>query len=249
MTRPNTYRKPRIGSGWITGYRGKHVASLNSMRTMPRRGCLPKKHTPVDKMKKTPPWPPHYTPQMAAVSYCDGIYVDMHCDEREVWHNAVKAPGMSGYDLWMKESLYAVTRGFRPPQTPTPSGGFSVPYILNVHKERALAICCANICSYVHVDLINDIDAETMEIRLCVSQPYQVKYWPDTDIALCFIANGPHYSYTPPVVLNAFVSWNAVYHLVVPKTNTYYASVRRLHHPPLAESDYKGFNLTGLPPA
>lgn len=57
--------------------------------------------------------------------YCDAVYQQMTAGQRAPWKAAVKKPAMSGYTLWMKESIHLATQGYYLPDAPSPSGGFS----------------------------------------------------------------------------------------------------------------------------
>lgn len=60
-----------------------------------------------------------------AFTLCDERYQNMTEDERDTWRNATKKPGISGYELWMKECLYSMIHYKTMPITPTESGGFT----------------------------------------------------------------------------------------------------------------------------
>jgi hypothetical protein len=55
----------------------------------------------------------------------DALWQTMTEENRELWRAAVKAPQMSGYDVWMKEALYLCNRGINLPDAPGPGGGYS----------------------------------------------------------------------------------------------------------------------------
>ncbi len=57
--------------------------------------------------------------------YCDAVYQQFTEAEKQVWRNAVKKRGMSGYNLWMKESMALAAQGFYLPDVPSPSGGYA----------------------------------------------------------------------------------------------------------------------------
>jgi len=65
------------------------------------------------------------TPSQAIFSHADALYTSFDSPTRKAWRQAVKAPQMSGYDLWMKEATSLMHQGYRPNQTPSHSGGFS----------------------------------------------------------------------------------------------------------------------------
>jgi hypothetical protein len=60
----------------------------------------------------------------------DALWQTMTEEQRELWRAAVKAPKMSGYDVWMKEALSLCTRGLNLPDRPGPGGGYSAMYAL-----------------------------------------------------------------------------------------------------------------------
>lgn len=46
-------------------------------------------------------------------------------NQRQVWRDAVRRPGMSGYDLYMSENMHCFHDGDGGPAGPSPSGGYS----------------------------------------------------------------------------------------------------------------------------
>ncbi len=61
----------------------------------------------------------------AAWKLADATWVGMTEAEQQVWIDALKKPGMSGYDLFMKEAVTCMIAGNNSPITPSISGGWS----------------------------------------------------------------------------------------------------------------------------
>lgn len=57
--------------------------------------------------------------------HADTLYTTLSKAKRAEWKAAVKRPGMSGYDLFMKEAVALLAKGKRPPDHPSISGGWS----------------------------------------------------------------------------------------------------------------------------
>jgi hypothetical protein len=64
-------------------------------------------------------------PQNAVFQKADALYQTFTEPQRRQWKAAVKAPHMSGYDLWMKESMTLMMSGQPPNLIPSHSGGWS----------------------------------------------------------------------------------------------------------------------------
>lgn len=83
-----------------------------------------KPHKPADR----PDDDPRNCPCKAFKS-CDAQWVAMTEAQKAVWIGAVKKPGMSGYDLWMKECLTCYNDGLPSPGEPSASGGYSTSFV------------------------------------------------------------------------------------------------------------------------
>jgi len=68
-------------------------------------------------------------PQNAAFAHADKLYQELTQEQRKLWHDAVKKPHMTGYDLWMKENLSHLLQGYKPSLTPSTSGGWSCKHL------------------------------------------------------------------------------------------------------------------------
>lgn len=55
----------------------------------------------------------------------DKIYSNWPEHKKQVWRDAVKKPGISGYTLWMKECLHLWGKGEYAPDVPSISGGYT----------------------------------------------------------------------------------------------------------------------------
>ncbi|MBA7536907.1 hypothetical protein ES705_29172 [subsurface metagenome] len=60
-----------------------------------------------------------------AFTLCDKHYQQMNSDEKKKWKDALKKPGMSAYELYMKECLCSLIGNGHFPYKPSQSGGFS----------------------------------------------------------------------------------------------------------------------------
>ncbi|MBA7543016.1 hypothetical protein ES705_35342 [subsurface metagenome] len=60
----------------------------------------------------------------------DAIWVSQVEPWRQLWRNALKKPGMSGYDLWMKEALTLCSQQKYLPDVPSISGGWSTSKVI-----------------------------------------------------------------------------------------------------------------------
>ena len=60
-----------------------------------------------------------------AFLYCDRHWQTLSPEQKREWQLAVKAPGKSGYDVYMKEALTLCMQQGVLPQCPSPSGGYS----------------------------------------------------------------------------------------------------------------------------
>ncbi|MBA7534182.1 hypothetical protein ES705_26428 [subsurface metagenome] len=60
----------------------------------------------------------------------DAIWVAQSENWRQMWREALKKPGMSGYDLWMKEALTLCSQGNNLPDVPSISGGWSTAKVI-----------------------------------------------------------------------------------------------------------------------
>jgi hypothetical protein len=66
-------------------------------------------------------------------SSADKIYSGWPDSKKDVWRDAVKKPVMSGYTLWMKECLFAWSKGWYAPDVPSISGGYSCRRVVPGH--------------------------------------------------------------------------------------------------------------------
>ncbi|MBA7540040.1 hypothetical protein ES705_32329 [subsurface metagenome] len=57
--------------------------------------------------------------------HADALWVSQPDAWRQTWRDALKKPGMSGYDLWMKEALTLCSQNKYLPDEPSISGGWS----------------------------------------------------------------------------------------------------------------------------
>ncbi len=60
----------------------------------------------------------------------DAIWVNQGESWRQKWRDALKKPGMSGYDLWMKEALTLCSQNKNLPDDPSISGGWSTAKVI-----------------------------------------------------------------------------------------------------------------------
>lgn len=76
------------------------------------------------------PRPRPYRPFMGSIftsfRMADEQYQKFTTATRMEWRKAVKKRHTSSYDLWMKEALFNLYRGYKPPDHPSIHGGYSV---------------------------------------------------------------------------------------------------------------------------
>ncbi len=63
--------------------------------------------------------------------------------QRQVWRDAVRRPGISGYDMYMSENMHCFHDGDGGPDGPSPSGGYST---VNVVCDAPDGIECPEAC-------------------------------------------------------------------------------------------------------
>jgi hypothetical protein len=71
----------------------------------------------------------------------DAYYSDMPEERKQVWRDAVVAPRMSGYTLFMKEALYCLAKGWSIPYSPSESGGFSTRFVPDPRDRSPWYMC------------------------------------------------------------------------------------------------------------
>jgi len=58
-------------------------------------------------------------------TYADAIWQSFTSEQKAEWQAAIKAPGVSNYDIWMKEALWHCQQYEYLPDHPSASGGYS----------------------------------------------------------------------------------------------------------------------------
>lgn len=108
---------PIIPNVLATGFRGRSGQTI--YRKCPgKRGTATRR---TDRSNRT------HRPKTSchALKFCDAEYSKAPESVKNIWRTAATAPNISGYDLWMKESLRLATQGYCPPDLPSDSGGFT----------------------------------------------------------------------------------------------------------------------------
>ena len=88
-----------------------------------------RKHGPAARRKKPHSTDVHRSPKQKcpceSFTICDLSYQNMSGPDKSLWKAALKKPGMSAYELYMKECLSTAMRTATYPECPSVSGGFS----------------------------------------------------------------------------------------------------------------------------
>ncbi|MBA7539852.1 hypothetical protein ES705_32137 [subsurface metagenome] len=88
-----------------------------------------KKHGASSRAKRAHKKDTHRTPRQKcpceAFTLCDLAYQRMSAEDKKIWKDALKKPGMSAYELYMKECISSMIHTGTYPDCPTASGGFS----------------------------------------------------------------------------------------------------------------------------
>lgn len=149
---------------------------------------------PVRK-KQTAPKPPGMEEKCPCQAFqvLDLYWQSMSKAEQDVWNDAVKKPHMSGYQLWMKESLWLCKESGYLPACPSVSGGFSCNYIIRgdekvppegdwIGKFPALRWSCTGPPDYVCVVMPEGDYATLAECEaVCVPSRFTCTGPPDWD--------------------------------------------------------------------
>lgn len=85
--------------------------------------------------------------------------------DTDQWRKAVKRPGMSGYDLWMREAVHLASQGHYFPHMPSISGGWSASKCVLGFDYQPSALCINDYISEWTVITIYKTD-HTFHIRL-----------------------------------------------------------------------------------
>ena len=96
-----------------------HFANVSLQRGYHKPAPIDSVYPPPEPSEPGPPCPCNVFRE------CDKAYTALSTVEKKVWRDALKKPGISAYNLWMKEQMTAAMNAGKLVTCPSVSGGFS----------------------------------------------------------------------------------------------------------------------------